>query len=425
MPPGPTYCFNTLRDKPCAAHLLIYMAQKLKGESNRQYDFVSSNRLCGYVKWSADSDSDDNDNESQQHLFELGQGSHSVWYEDSLLTVCVTLSASEDIKALVKHSTFTGTEVSKQVSISGVRNQKQMLSLVKDASAFVTSLSQYDGGMGGRVLNCVYDAKSNMFAKLGYQQGRDPRSLFLKEGERDALFGIVGDFLDSKAVYERCSVPYKLNILLHGLPGSGKTSVIKTLASKFGLNVAIIPFSPKLTDDSLAQALMNASAIGCRLIALEDVDCVFEPNRKPGDSVAASLTLSGLLNCMDGMLRGAARGLIMVLTANVVDKIDEAVLRTARVDYALEFTHADMFQTQACFAFYSEVFDYTFTEKEWAVFWESISCHQYSTALLQQFFFQARKDRALFLDADRFKRLARKTGKEGMQSTEKRGWFYT
>ena len=47
---------------------------------------------------------------------------------------------------------------------------------------------------------------------------------------------------------------------------------------------------------------------------------------------------------MDGLLRGGADGLIMFLTANMTSKIDEAMLRTARVDLSLAFTHADRFQ---------------------------------------------------------------------------------
>ena len=38
-------------------------------------------------------------------------------------------------------------------------------------------------------------------------------------------------------------VPYSKLNMLHGIPGSGKTSVITTVASHFGLNVAIIPFT--------------------------------------------------------------------------------------------------------------------------------------------------------------------------------------
>ena len=80
---------------------------------------------------------------------------------------------------------------------------------------------------------------------------------------------------------------------------------------------------------------MRASQLDCRLIALEDVDCLFEHTRKPHDSAKTRLTtLSDLLNCMDGLLRGGADGLIMFLTANMTSEIDEAMLRTARVDLA-------------------------------------------------------------------------------------------
>ena len=419
----PLYCFSTLRDRPFATHLLIYMAQRLRGESCRRHDFVSSTRLSGTAQWTPDGEEED---EAQEHCFELGEGVHRVWYEGRLLTVSVTVAASDEIRELIKQTSYGATMLSKQVSVSGVQDEAQMQALVKEASAYVGSLLRHDEGVGRRVQSWVYDSRELQFAKMGYQQPRDPRSLFLKAGQREALLDMVGDFLNSRAEYERCSVPYKLNLFLHGVPGTGKTSVIKMLASHFGLNVAIIPFSPRLTDDMLARALSSARGIGCTLIALEDVDCVFDPSRKPGDAAAASLTLSGLLNCMDGMLRGAARGLIMVLTANVVDRIDEAVLRTARVDFSLEFTHADKFQTVTCFQFFAELFDHTFTDAEWAAFWEGVGCHQFSTAFLQQFFFQARRDRQLFLDVDRFKRLMRSTGKEGAApGAEKKRWFYS
>ena len=84
--------------------------------------------------------------------------------------------------------------------------------------------------------------------------------------------------------------------------------------------------------------------LDCLLIVLENVDCLFEHEHKPHDSAKTLLTLSGLLNCMDGLLRGGADGLIMFLTANMTSKIDEAMLRTARVDLSLAFTHADRFQ---------------------------------------------------------------------------------
>ncbi len=47
-----------------------------------------------------------------------------------------------------------------------------------------------------------------------------PRTaLFLKEGEQKRLFDAVSSFLNGRDDYMRFNVPYKLNVLLHGLPG--------------------------------------------------------------------------------------------------------------------------------------------------------------------------------------------------------------
>ena len=71
---------------------------------------------------------------------------------------------------------------------------------------------------------------------------------------------------------------------------------------------------------------------------------------------------------MDGLLRGGADGLIMILTANTTSEIDEAMLRTARVDLSLAFTHADRFQGRTCFMFYSSVLGWEFAEEKWEAF---------------------------------------------------------
>ena len=44
--------------------------------------------------------------------------------------------------------------------------------------------------------------------------------------------------------------------------------------------------------------------------------------------------------------------------------------------------------------FYSSVLGWEFTEEEWEAFWERVECFQFSTALLQQYFFQGRRNKA-------------------------------
>ena len=415
------YHFSTASDCPFATHLLVFIADRLQDGCSR-LDFTDSMRMGGYKSWSCDSNQTEDDH--SHFSFEVGEGVHRFMFEECMIEATVSIYASETVKDIITFKTYSAKHVAKQISIAGVRDAEQMKRLMISASKHAASILRQDKEKR-RSANFVYNAKDEIFAKVGYLQHRTKESLFLKEGEVDTIFNTVDDFLKSKAEYQRCAVPYKLNILLHGIPGSGKTSVITTVASHFGLNVAIVPFTSDLADDTLAKGLRRASQLNCRLIALEDVDCLFEHARKPHDSVKTRLTLSGLLNCMDGLLRGGADGLIMFLTANMTSEIDEAMLRTARVDLSMAFTHADRFQARACFMFYSSVLEWEFTTEEWEAFWERIACFQFSTALLQQYFFQGRRNKAQLLNPENFKRVVHTTGKEALQDKEKTGSFYT
>lgn len=247
----------------------------------------------------------------------------------------------------------------------------------------------------------TYDAKHTWAHKGGQLQARSPESLFLKEGQKDSLFGLVGSFLhaDGKKEYEAFNIPYKLNILLHGLPGTGKTSVIRAIASHFATNLMVLPFSQNLNDETLAAAMRYAVRQECRVMAIEDVDCLFE-NRKADDTLRTGLTLSGLLNCLDGIPRDCAEGLVVFLTANSTNTLDPALIRTSRLDLSLQFTHADQFQTKACFDFYYPLVHGTpqGAEQEWehdtrwTRFWDGVSHLRFTPAMLQQLFFQNRRD---------------------------------
>ena len=103
-------------------------------------------------------------------------------------------------------------------------------------------------------------------------------SLLLKEGGVDAVFGAVGDFSRPKAEHQRRAVPHRLDMLLHGMPGSGKTSVITAAASH---RVAILPSASEPADDTLAKGLTRASQPDGRPVALEDADRLFEHTASP------------------------------------------------------------------------------------------------------------------------------------------------
>lgn len=77
---------------------------------------------------------------------------------------------------------------------------------------------------------------------------------------------------DQSARFE--GLPYRRGYLLHGPPGSGKSSFIQALASRFNYDLAVLNLSQRgMMDDKVGYLLLNAP--GRSFILLEDIDAAF------------------------------------------------------------------------------------------------------------------------------------------------------
>ncbi|KAG9130369.1 hypothetical protein Leryth_004251 [Lithospermum erythrorhizon] len=143
-------------------------------------------------------------------------------------------------------------------------------------------------------------------------------------------------FIKLKQHYHKLGRIWKRNYLLYGPSGTGKSSFIAAMANFLKYDVYDVDLN-RIKDDSDLKMLMvqiNSKS----LVVIEDLDrfiCKKSSSLMSGSGVS----LSGLLNFMDGMNNGD--GKIMVFTMNNKDEIDPMVLRPGRIDVHIYFPLCD------------------------------------------------------------------------------------
>ncbi|KAI0072292.1 P-loop containing nucleoside triphosphate hydrolase protein [Panus rudis PR-1116 ss-1] len=197
---------------------------------------------------------------------------------------------------------------------------------------------------------------------------RPLNSIVLDIGITEMILDDARDFLESKSWYHERGIPFRRGYLLYGAPGSGKTSLIQSIAGELGLNVYIISLSRAGLDDADLSSLIAELPPRCIAI-IEDIDAAMqrginrsldgETDDGENDSqekqidaaqsgeFASRVTLSGLLNALDGI--GAQEGRILFATTNQYDALDPALCRPGRMDLHVEFKLASKYQARELF----------------------------------------------------------------------------
>lgn len=202
------------------------------------------------------------------------------------------------------------------------------------------------------------------FQYLGKRHKRNIDSIYLPKKQKAEIIGDMEKFLrpETRSRYLKLGINHKRVYLLEGIPGSGKTSLITALASKFNFNIAIVSFTPKMTDmdllrllrsisttdedDNLQDTLSTEKKKKTSLLVFEDIDCIFR-ERKSHDENKNGITFSGLLNALDGITSN--ENMVCFITTNYKSHLDSALLRPGRVDYIMRFDYSTKEQIQDMF----------------------------------------------------------------------------
>lgn len=176
-------------------------------------------------------------------------------------------------------------------------------------------------------------------------------------------------FLNRKDWYDKRGIPHTLGLLLHGPPGTGKTSTIKAIANIAKRHIINIDLGSVKTKKQLKKLFYDERLEVCenmgntnniseyiipidrRLYVIEDIDAIDselvlkrtsdnityieEPQHENNSGDTSDLDLATILNIIDGTLETPGR--ILIISSNYPEKLDEALIRPGRIDMLLEY----------------------------------------------------------------------------------------
>lgn len=200
-------------------------------------------------------------------------------------------------------------------------------------SAFMKEALSYTKPIKNQQIKIYYSISKGYWEHFNNMYAQPFSKVYVDPAVKDTITHSIDSFIASKQRYIDFGRPYKLNFLLTGVPGSGKTSTVKAIALKYGRPVYVLSFSKNLTDETLVDLMREVKDNS--IILMEDIDAFFVERESKCN---INVSFSALLNIMDGtMMKG--NGTMIFLTANNPDRLDTALIRPGRIDHVIRYDY--------------------------------------------------------------------------------------
>ncbi|PQM43105.1 putative mitochondrial chaperone BCS1-B [Prunus yedoensis var. nudiflora] len=157
---------------------------------------------------------------------------------------------------------------------------------------------------------------------------------------KEELIDDLDRFVRRKEFYGRVGKAWKRGYLLYGPPGTGKSSLIAAMANYLKFDIYDLELTHLRSNSELRRLLVSTA--NRSILVIEDIDCSIELKDREfggGNPNDSQLTLSGLLNFIDGLWSSCGDERIIVFTTNYKDKLDPALLRPGRMDMHVHMSY--------------------------------------------------------------------------------------
>nr|GMD49567.1 AAA-ATPase At3g28580-like [Ipomoea batatas] len=157
--------------------------------------------------------------------------------------------------------------------------------------------------------------KSTKWSHVIFKHPSNFKTLAMEPTRKQEIMEELHNFTNSKDYYAKIGKAWKRGYLLHGPPGTGKSSMIAAMANLLQYDVYDLELTAVKDNSELRKLLIETS---CKSIIV---------------------TLSGLLNVIDGLWSAVGEERIIVFTTNYIEKLDPALIRRGRMDSHIELSY--------------------------------------------------------------------------------------
>ncbi|XP_009604677.1 AAA-ATPase At3g50940 [Nicotiana tabacum] len=169
-------------------------------------------------------------------------------------------------------------------------------------------------------------------------------TLAMEEEIKNVLIDDLASFVKGKEYYNRIGKAWKRGYLLYGPPGTGKSSLIAAMANHLNYDIYDLDLTEVRSNSNLRSLLLGMS--GRSILVIEDIDCSIKLENREKEEEKENkhnrVTLSGILNFLDGIWSCCGEERIIVVTTNHIDKLDAALLRPGRMDMHIYMSYCKL-----------------------------------------------------------------------------------
>ncbi|KAG6412756.1 hypothetical protein SASPL_125442 [Salvia splendens] len=218
-----------------------------------------------------------------------------------------------------------------------------------------TNSRENEGGGGSHFL------RRRLWSEVVFDHPATFQTLAMDPEKKKGIIDDLTNFSESKDYYKSVGKAWKRGYLLYGPPGTGKSTMIAAMANLLQYDVYDLELTAVKDNTELRRLLIDTSSKS--IIVIEDIDCSLvvtgqrekkekdekkeeeekDPMKKMmmmgKEKKESEVTLSGLLNFIDGLWSACGGERIIVFTTNYVEKLDPALIRRGRMDQHIELSY--------------------------------------------------------------------------------------